>query len=384
MLIFEKTMGNFSPLDKKYMQLAIKMARKGQGMTSPNPLVGSVLVREGQVVGRGFHRRAGEPHAEINALQQAGEKAREAVLYVNLEPCVHFGRTPPCVPRIIDAGVKEVIVAMLDPDRRVMGKGLKTLQNAGISTRVGLMKEEAVKLNEIYLKYKTTGRPFVIMKAAMSLNGKIATRTGDSRWITSEFARHYAHWLRWQVDAILVGINTVLTDNPFLTVRYQGVSSSYQGFRKKWLRIVLDSKLRIPLKARVLENTGEYPTLIVTSPLAAKDKIGKLQSRGVEVLVMEEKGQISFEKLVEELGKREITSVLIEGGGTINASALAAGVVDKIFFFIAPRIIGGEKAISVVAGEGVEKVAQAWKIEKWQVRRLGEEILIEGYPEVKQ
>lgn len=353
-------------------------------MTSPNPMVGAVLVKNGEVVGRGFHRRAGEPHAEINALHQAGAKAQGATLYVNLEPCIHFGLTPPCVPSIIAAGIKEVIIGIEDPDCRVMGKGLKALKDAGISTRVGLLPKEAMELNEIYLKYKTTGRPFVILKAAMSLDGKIATRTGNSRWITSEFSRNYGHRLRWQVDAILVGINTVLVDNPVLTVRYPSGVSRQQIKSKKWLRIVVDSKLRIPLGARLLEDTGRYPTLVATTPSAPQTKINELKSRGVEVLVVaEEKGRVDIKKLMEELWKKEITSVLIEGGGSINASFLEAGMVDKIYFFIAPLLIGGEKAINVLVGEGVEKISQAWKIEKWRMRRLGEEVLIEGYP-VKQ
>jgi diaminohydroxyphosphoribosylaminopyrimidine deaminase/5-amino-6-(5-phosphoribosylamino)uracil reductase len=360
--------------EEEYIRLAIRLAKKARGRTSPNPLVGAVVVKKDEIVGKGSHKKAGEPHAEINALNDAGEKARGGELYVNLEPCNHYGRTPPCTKTIIDSGIKKVFVGMEDPNEVVAGRGIQCLKENGIYVQSGILREECQRLNETYIKYITEKKPFVILKSAASLDGKIATRVGDTRWITNEKSRAFLHRLRDEVDGILVGIGTVMADDPELTARLNGKRG------KDPVRIVVDSKLRITLGAKVLKSESEAGTIIATTELAPREKIKKIEELGARVLVVGSKNnRVDLEELMHELGKLEITSLLIEGGAEINASSLDSGIVDKVLFFYAPKIIGGAGALGMVGGEGVEKLNDAVNLGNIRVRRLGDDILVEGY-----
>ena len=356
-----------------FMQKAITLARKGSLKVSPNPKVGCVLVKEGKIISQGSHQHFGGPHAEINALREAGVRAKGSTMYINLEPCRHYGKTPPCTKAIIEAGVKEVVVGIVDPNPLVNGKGLRDLKAKGIKIKLGVLKEACAKLNEPYIKYITQGVPFVILKSAMSLDGKIATPKRDSQWITSEASRKYVKTLRNQVDAILVGIDTVLQDNP-------GLLSSRS--KKRPIRVILDSHLRIPLDARVLNSRA--PTIVVTQNGVDKKRIENLETRGVEVLRIPKwrkhpQRGLDLKFLMKKLAKRGVASILIEGGGKVNASALEMGLVDKILFFIAPKIVGGENAITPVEGEGIDRIGEAIKLKDTKIRKFGDDILFEGY-----
>lgn len=361
-------------MDEHYMGMALELARKGEGFTSPNPMVGAVVVKDGEVVGRGYHVRAGAAHAEVVALQEAGERAKDATLYVNLEPCCHYGRTGPCVKAIVAAKVKKVVVAMVDPNPLVAGKGIAFLREAGLEVVTGVLAAEAERLNEVFCKYITTGFPFVVAKAALSLDGKIATRSGESRWITGEEARVFGHRLRHRYDAILVGVNTVLRDNPSLTARLP------EGRGKDPVRVVLDSFARTPPEARIIRQESPSPAIIAVTQDAPRGRITALEEAGAEVVVTPAKeGRVDLAWLMKELAEREITSVLIEGGGEVHASALAAGIVDKVVFFIAPIIIGGKSAPGPVGGQGAERLAEAVYLENMNVLRVGQDICVEGY-----
>ena len=359
--------------DRDYMQMALELAARAMGRTSPNPMVGAVLVRDGTVVGSGFHARAGTPHAEVLALREAGEKSRGSTLYVTLEPCCHHGRTGPCSEAVIEAGVARVVAAMTDPNPLVAGKGLSRLKSAGLEVAAGLMQDEARKLNEVFIKFITTGEPFVIMKAAISLDGKIATHTGDSRWITGPQAREYGHRLRDRYDTIMVGVNTVLADNPSLTTRLP------EGGRDP-VRLVLDSMARTPPESRLINGSSPAPAIIVTGGRAPRDRVAGLEQAGAEVVALPgEDGRVDLKALARYLAEREITSLLIEGGGEVHASALASGIVDKVAWFIAPMLIGGRRAPGPLAGEGPENISQAVPLDRVSVSRLGNDLLIEGY-----
>lgn len=352
------------------MRRALALARRGR--TSPNPMVGAVVVQEGRIVGEGYHRRAGEAHAEVKALEAAGELARGAEIYVTLEPCCHFGRTPPCTKTIIASGVKSVFAAMVDPNPKVAGKGLVEIESAGIETHVGILEERARKLNEAYIKHVTTGKPFVTLKLATTLDGKIATRTGDSKWISCEASRRVVHRLRGRVDAILVGVGTVLIDDPELTARV-GRRVTYP------VRVVADSLARTPAGAKVFAQPQGL-TVVAVTPRAPVEKIRKLEEAGARILTVgEADGHMSLPELLEQLGRINVTSVLIEGGGRIAASALGAGVVDKVMFFIAPKIVGGESARTSVEGPGISKMADALQLREVTVRNVGCDLLVEGY-----
>jgi len=359
--------------DIAFMRQALRLAARARGRTSPNPMVGAVIVRDGLVVGKGYHPHAGAPHAEVFALDQAGQRARGATLYVNLEPCSHHGRTPPCAEAIQEAGVSRVVAAIEDPNPLVSGKGLALLRQAGIQVEVGVCAQEARQLNEAFLTYITRKRPFVILKYAMTLDGKIATASGDARWVTGEKARAYVHRLRGEADAILVGIGTVLKDDPELTARRRN--------DKNPIRIILDSQARIPTEARVLQTISQAPTWIVTTSKASMDRIEALHACGAAVLVVEEdtQGRVDWHSLLRTLGEREIVSLLVEGGGTVHASALEAGVGDKVLAFIAPRIIGGTMAPTPVEGKGIDRMAEAIPLTDISIRRLGGDLLVQGY-----
>jgi diaminohydroxyphosphoribosylaminopyrimidine deaminase/5-amino-6-(5-phosphoribosylamino)uracil reductase len=338
-------------------------------------MVGAVVVKQGRIIGEGFHHKAGEPHAEVFALRQCGESARGATIYVNLEPCCHYGRTPPCTEALISAGVKEVHAAMLDPNPRVSGQGLACLEKAGIRTVVGEHEAEARNLNEVFINWITTGLPFVIAKFAMSLDGKIATHTGDSRWITGELAREYVHRLRNQVDAILIGVSTVIADDPRLTTRLDEQSLRHP------LRIILDSHGRIPLKARVLDPALPGRTLIATTETISPDHRQALLGTGAEVLALPEvAGRVDLRSLLNEFGKREITSVLVEGGGTVLGEFFSQRLINKVLAFVAPIIIGGKEAPPPIGGLGISALSQAMRLDPVATQWFGTDLLFSAYP----
>jgi diaminohydroxyphosphoribosylaminopyrimidine deaminase/5-amino-6-(5-phosphoribosylamino)uracil reductase len=333
-------------------------------------------VKAGQVIGEGYHQKAGTPHAEIHALNAAGENAKGATLYTNLEPCCHWGRTPPCTEALLQADIAQVYVAEVDPNPGVAGKGIRQLQNAGIRVYVGVCAAEAAQLNEVHRKYIQTGKPFVILKTAMSLDGKIATASGESQWITSEVSRQRGHEIRDTVDAILVGSGTVVRDNPALTTRLQ----DREG--QDAIRIVLDSHGGTPTDARIFNPESSAGVIVAVTPDAPTENISTLEKAGAEVItVPEAHGKVCFKRLMEILGEREITSVLIEGGGEINASAVAAGVIDKVMCFIAPKLIGGRNAPGPIGGEGIANLSDASHLQRVNITPIPDsgDFLIEGY-----
>ncbi|NLH44537.1 MAG: bifunctional diaminohydroxyphosphoribosylaminopyrimidine deaminase/5-amino-6-(5-phosphoribosylamino)uracil reductase RibD [Acholeplasmataceae bacterium] len=358
--------------DKRWMKRAIDLARNGIGTTSPNPLVGAVLVDdEGNVVGEGWHHKAGEPHAEVNALAQAGEKARGTTAYVTLEPCSHYGRTGPCCEALIAAGVKKVVIAIGDPNPKVAGNGIRRLQEEGIEVNVGVLAKEAAEVNEVFLHWITTNRPFVALKYAMTLDGKIATGTGDSKWITGEEARAHAHYLRSIYDAILVGKGTVLADNPSLTCRF------VEG--KNPIRIILDAKLEIPISAKVISD-GEAKTIIVAGKDVLPERLAERKCLdNVEVLQVDTTdGNVDLDELLITLSERKITSILVEGGGAVHGNFFDAGFVDRVYAFIAPRLIGGKKSLSPIGGIGCLKIADGIQLDRVETMVLGSDFLITG------
>ena len=366
----------WSTTDRKFMEDALALAAKARGRTSPNPLVGAVIVRDGEIVGEGYHRKAGDAHAEIHALNQAKELAEGATMYVTLEPCCHWGRTPPCTESLIRAKLANVVVSMKDPNPQVAGKGIRQLEEAGIPVQVGICEEESKQLNEIFIKYITTQCPFVILKSAISLDGKIATASGESQWITSEASRLKGHEVRAQVDAILVGVGTVLQDNPALTTRLP------ERTNEDPIRIVVDSRGRTPLGAKVFNPDSNAGTLIAVTEKAPLEKIDVLKAAGADVLTIEQKeGRVCLSALMRELGRREVTSVLIEGGGEINAAALQAGIVNKLMFFVAPKLIGGKDAPGPIGGVGIARLAEAFDLRDVKISHIGADLLIEGYLE---
>jgi diaminohydroxyphosphoribosylaminopyrimidine deaminase/5-amino-6-(5-phosphoribosylamino)uracil reductase len=425
---------------QSYMKLALRLAAKGAGWVSPNPMVGAVLVQDGRIVGRGYHRRLGAPHAEVEALRQAGAAARGADLYVTLEPCNHQGRTPPCTQAVLAAGVRRVLIATPDPNPRVAGGGAAFLQAHGVEVQTGLLAAEARRLNEAWFKWVATGLPFVVAKAACSLDGKIATVAGESQWLTGEAARAYGHRLRHACDAILVGIATVLADDPQLTVRLGGKRknfggegqgsttpaispkpplptpyvSSGTGFQpvpdgrrasseltrnpepgtqnpgKDPIRVVLDSRLRIPLTARLLHLNSPAPTWVACTKAAPKDKIKALKDLGAEVLVLPATGpaesaaapgRVALQPLLELLGRRQVQSLLVEGGAQVLGGFFAANLVDKFYFFYAPLFLGGSAAPGVLGGPGIPRLSDAPRARDLAIRRLGSDLMVSGYLE---
>lgn len=356
------------------MLRALELALRARGRTSPNPMVGAVVVRGGRVVGEGYHRRAGGSHAEVAALREAGRLARGADIYVNLEPCSHQGRTPPCTEAIIRAGIGRVFAAVKDPNPLVSGEGGRQLRRAGVSVRFGLAAPEARRANESYLKYIRTGLPFVFVKSAISLDGKTATRTGDSRWITGGGAREKVHELRDGADAIMVGIGTVEADDPSLTTRLAAGKGSDP------VRVIIDPLLRLPLSAKVLRRGSGAGVVVMTSRFAPPERAERLRAAGAELLVIEGEGKrIDMRQLVEILGKKGMTSVMIEGGSEVAASAFEAGIVDKVVYFIAPKIIGGREAPTAVGGKGITWLREAISLRDMKVSSLEGDFMVEGY-----
>jgi diaminohydroxyphosphoribosylaminopyrimidine deaminase/5-amino-6-(5-phosphoribosylamino)uracil reductase len=360
-----------------YMRKALSLAARAKGMTSPNPMVGALLVKNGKVIAEGYHKKAGTPHAEVIAIENAGQRARGATLYVSLEPCCHKEkRTPPCTRKIISSGIKKVVIAMKDPNPRVSGKGMEELETAGIKVVSGVLGEKAAELNRFYIKHITTGMPFIVLKVAMTLDGKIATPEGESKWITGEKARTAVHALRGSVDAILTAIGTIKADNPQLTCRTEEDQNP--------ARVIIDPSLEVRPDSNVLCIPPE--TIIVMRRTeetgAAKPEILEkkrvLLHRGAQII--EYSGdKVDMKWLMKELGKKGIISVLVEGGSSLNSYCLESGVVDKVMFFIAPKIIGGKSSFPAVGGRSFRRLEEAYRIHNITVKRIGEDILVEGY-----
>lgn len=360
--------------DRDYMELALKLAGTAKGKTNPNPVVGAVIVKDGTIVGTGIHRKAGEPHAEVHAFNMAGDHAKGATLYVTLEPCSHYGKTPPCANLVKESGVSRVVVATLDPNPQVAGKGVEILREAGIEVEIGILEKEAQKLNERFIYNMQYNRPFVISKFAMTLDGKIATHNGHSQWISGEQSRLQVHQLRDEVDGILVGIGTVIKDNPSLTTRLPNKKG------KNPVRIILDSHLRIPMDANVL-NTEEAKTIIVTTTDADPMKIATLEKKNVTFIYCsrDEKG-LCLEEMLTQLYKHGITDVLVEGGGEVNASFIRKGLINKYIIYIAPKLLGGRNSISPILGDDVDSIDFATLVEFESVDKSGEDLCIVAYP----
>lgn len=367
-----------SARDLEYMTLALRLAAKGRGFTSPNPMVGAVVVNRKTIVGQGSHRKAGGPHAEVIALSQAGSRAKGGTLYVTLEPCSHVKkRTPPCVPLILKSGVRRVVVAMVDPNPQVSGNGLAQLKRAGVKVEVGCAETEARQLNEAYIHRLKTGDPFTILKAGMTLDGKMATADGESQWITDEAARAQAHQLRADVDAILVGIGTVLRDNPTLTARLS--DAPLRLALRQPLRIIVDSRLRIPFKAAVLQHQQIAHTVIATTTAASARKINLLQARGIDVLILPRDGKrVALPLLWARLGELGITSLLVEGGGEINAAVLRAQLAQRLMCYVAPLLMGGQDAKGLFGGRSPRRLRDAVPLKNLRMEPVGRDMLIQA------
>ncbi|MDP6126913.1 MAG: bifunctional diaminohydroxyphosphoribosylaminopyrimidine deaminase/5-amino-6-(5-phosphoribosylamino)uracil reductase RibD [Dehalococcoidales bacterium] len=358
-----------------YMKQALSLAKLALGQVSPNPAVGAIVVRDSEVVGQGYTQPPGSQHAEVMALNQAEGKTQGSTMYVTLEPCRHQGRTDPCTQSIIDAGVTEVHLAMLDPNPLMSGRGEDELAREGVKTFLGEHEEEARDINEAYIKFITTGMPFVTVKFAASLDGKIATKSGDSQWISGSEARKYVHYLRYTTDAIMAGANTVIVDNPRLTCRYAGKGGEV---KKQPLRVIVDGRGRTPPLAQVFNESGKAIMALAAS--AEYDRKQAFSQVGTEVLELpSQDGMLDLKSLLEALGERDVTSVLVEGGGILLGSLFDYGLVDKVIAFVSPVIIGGEESKTPVAGKGIEKVMEAHKLERISLEKFGEDFMISGY-----
>lgn len=360
--------------DEKYMQLALDLAANAKGQTNPNPLVGAIIVKDGVIVGTGFHRKAGEPHAEVHAFRMAGEHAKGATLYVTLEPCSHYGKTPPCANLVKESEVSRVVVAMQDPNPDVAGRGIKLLRDTGIEVEVGVLEAQSRRLNERFIHNMLTNRPFIIAKYAMTLDGKIAAHTGHSKWVTGEAAREDVHHIRHEVDAILVGVGTVITDNPILTTRLK------EGSGKNPIRIIMDSLLRTPAYAHIL-NVDEAKTILVCSEDVKQEKIQSFEEKGITVLPVrhEHKGLV-IDDMLEKLYQLGITDILVEGGSTVNASFLQSGAINKYIVYVAPKVLGGRLSLTPVAGHSATTMDEAFDVEFDSFEKVGEDLRIIAYP----
>ena len=363
--------------DQEYMLRAIQLAKKGEGWTNPNPMVGAVIVKDGRIIGEGYHKKCGELHAERNAIASLTESAEGATIYVTLEPCCHYGKTPPCTEAIIEQKIKKVVIGSRDPNPKVAGKGAQILRESGITVVQDFMREECDCLNPVFFHYITTKTPYVVMKYAMTLDGKIATKTGASKWITGETARQEVQHMRHRYMGIMAGIGTVLADDPMLNVRVEGWKSP--------VRIVCDSSLRIPLDSQIVRSAKEYRTIVVYAGREENEeitekitkKIEQLHAKGVDTICCpDEKGQIDLKKLMTYLGNEGIDSILLEGGGTLNDSALRAGIVKEVHCFIAPKLFGGKNSKTPVQGIGIGLPSEALKLKCTDICRIGEDIRI--------
>lgn len=361
--------------DHEYMQQALSLARRAKGVTSPNPCVGAIVVKEGTIVGKGFHRAAGMPHAEVEAIDDAGSNAMDATLYVTLEPCNHFGKTPPCTHKIMHAGIKTVVMGCMDPNPTVCGGGMKYLAENGITVVPGVLEKECKRLIEDFSWYvQHDHTPFVLLKCAATLDGRIATATGDSKWITNEKSRGHVHQIRHEVDAILTGSGTLHADNPSLTSRIKGVQT------KDPIRIVLDTHLTICEDAVLITQQSDAKTIIVTGPDVSQEKKNRLGEKGVEFLEIPLKdSRLDLTELMIKLGQMSILSLLIEGGGQVAGSALRQGIVNKVLFFLAPKILGGSDGIPVFTGKGPLWIKDAFRLKEITLTQFDDDILVEGY-----
>jgi len=365
-------MKNFK--DISYLQMAYSLAEKAKGWASPNPYVGAVIVKKGIIVGYGYHEKPGKPHAELIALQKAGTLSRNSTAYITLEPCVHWGRTPPCVESLLQARPKRVVISALDPNPLVFKKGVKRLRQSGIEVSIGLLEEKNKRLNEIYLKYITKKLPFLAAKAALSLDGKIATKNFDSQWISSPQTREYIHLLRGEYDAIMVGINTLIKDDPLLTVRHR----NWKG--KKIIRIILDSRLRFPINSRILSTLAQGKILVFTLPKASPKKAEALRKKGVDVVFLSRTAsKVDLREVRTWLGRNEIASVLVEGGRLLLTSMLEQMLLDKIFLSVSPKLIGGEKAPSLFQGKGAGLIKDSLLLKKINSFQIDKDTIFEGY-----
>ena len=377
--------------ERKFMERAIDLARFGRGWTNPNPVVGAVIVKDGRVIGEGYHARYGGLHAERNAIASLTESARGAVLYVTLEPCCHYGKTPPCTEAILKQGISRVVIGSRDPNPKVAGKGAAILREAGVEVEEDFMREECDQLNPVFFHYITIGTPYVVMKYAMTLDGKIATRTGESKWITGEEARRQVHRMRHEYTGIMAGIGTVLADDPMLNVRMgSGIRGSApgepvwgsgadesRGKMKSPVRIICDSRLRIPSECKICQTAGEYPT-IVAHGTGRRQDIKRLEDMGIQVIAMPDKeGRVDLKNLMRILGRQGIDSILLEGGGELNESALRAGIVHSLKVFVAPKIFGGQQAKTPVTGAGVALPDEAKRFSLEAISPIGEDLLLE-------
>ena len=356
-------------MDKTYMQRALSLAEKGVGLANPNPLVGAVIVKNDRIIAEGYHARYGDAHAEINAINQASESIEGATMYVTLEPCSHYGKTPPCALALVKGGLKRVVIASKDPNPLVAGKGIKMLKDAGIEVKSGVLDTKNKALNEIFFHYITTKRPFVIMKSAMSADGKTATRTYDSKWISNDKSRKFVHKLRNRVSAIMVGSNTLIKDNPRLNVRLENTEVSHP------IPIILDNAATIPLDSHVLN--GPIDPIVVVNAHADASKIKALKDKGADIVVMEaDNGNFDLNILMDKLGVKGIDSILLEGGSTLNEGAFKAGIVQKYYVFIAPKIIGGKDALTPVGGRGFDTVNESIPLKRDTIEFFDEDILV--------
>lgn len=358
-------------VDKKYMALALELAEKGRGKVEPNPMVGAVLVKNGEIVGKGYHQVFGGAHAEIYAINEGGTNCRGATLYVSMEPCAHYGKTAPCVDAIIKAGITKVVTAVIDPNPITSGKGIQQLKEAWIEVVVGVMEMQAKRLNVPFFKLMQKELPYITVKWAMSIDGKIATHTGESRWITSDESRKYAHKIRGQMDGVLVGINTVVRDDPLLTCRIEG------GRNPK--RIVVDSRALLPVNSRLLSTINEGEIIVAVNKNAQLSRIEKLVQLGCKIVQTEDiNGRVDLHELFRRLGEMELTNILVEGGSRVITSVIEDRLADRVMVFVAPIIIGGEGAKSPVLGTGINKISEAAEIDEIEIKRFSNDIVIEG------
>jgi diaminohydroxyphosphoribosylaminopyrimidine deaminase/5-amino-6-(5-phosphoribosylamino)uracil reductase len=360
--------------DISYLQMAYGLAEKAKGWASPNPLVGAVIVKGDTIIGFGYHKKPGQPHAEVIALQKAGLKAKHSTAYITLEPCIHWGRTPPCVKSILQAGIKRVVVSSLDPNPLVYRKGIQGLEQSGIAVSVGILAERNKALNESYFKYITKKMPFVTVKAAISADGKMATTTTASQWITSRPTREYVHLLRGENDAIMVGINTILKDNPRLTVRHRNWS------RKRITRVILDTTLRLPIHSQVCNTLNHGEVIVFTGKQTSFKKVNALIKKGIRVIPLSQsKTRINVEEALCWLGNNEISSVLVEGGSLLLTSIFEEMLADKIFLMLSPRLLGGKEAPTVFDGRGISTIKESLRLKKTHNFSIGNDTILEGY-----
>ena len=366
----------FMQKKEEYMRRALELARKGEGHTSPNPMVGCVVVKDGRIISEGYHEKYGEFHAERNALTRCTEDTAGADLYVTLEPCCHQGKTPPCTDIIIEKKIARVFVGSMDSNPLVAGKGVQILRDHGIYVETGILEEECLKLNEVFYHYITTKTPFVVMKYAMTLDGKIACATGDSKWVTGEIARTQVHRMRGRYRGIMVGIGTVLADDPMLNCRVEGGMDP--------VRIICDSNLRIPTESQIVKTASDIETIVACSQEALEserkqEKIRRLKEAGIQIIGTEGAHGVNLVELMKKLGGQNIDSILLEGGGTLNASALEDGIVNKVYAYIAGKLIGGMDARSPVEGMGIDRMADAITLQNVEIEKLGDDFCIVGY-----